>query len=409
MWPENEAGLPPIEGIVAALESFEGIGDASPLDIELHVSRFLAMLGAGGPLDESPDEPGHEELLNGIVEVCLHHLDHDPPRIVLDFLWVLDAMDLGWVHWPLRRRLEQSRFPNRPAWAMDVGQAEIVGCHRIAHETGDGFDMAIVARHRSAPVDHVVAVYIDRTLGGLATDLLVHADADEYLRLADENEGMTRQQVDPAVAGATVDEAIDATFSAGVPPAVADEFASLWAITEHYLAKLPPGGAPLPDPPVASSEECAQVVDEFLEGLTGMAHHRDREPLLAAVEFVAEELGGDPLRWTAPVTQLVVAGWLPLSGFDDDVEERFPSVLRAFVPWAHHRKGWGDRYLDEVRTALDRGAERRAAQEDGGAPSGRVDILEQAVAAGIDLDDEAELDAFLDRYLGDGEGDDSIG
>lgn len=401
VWPDGEPGLAPLDGIVAALESFDHIGDAAPLDAEIRMSRFLAMLGAGGPPDETDDEPDHEELLNGIVEVCLQHLPHDPPRVVLDFLWVLDAMDLGWVHWPLRRSLAQSRYPSRPAWAMDVGQADIVATHRIAHETGDGFDLAIVARHRSAPTDHVVAVYLDRTLGGLATDLLVHGDADEYLRLADEEPGMTREPLDPGVAAATIDQAIDATFAAGVPAAVSDEFAALWAVTEHYLAKLPPGGAPLPDPPVASPEECAAVVDRFLDGFAGMAHRRDRDVLLAAVEFVAEDLGGDPLRWTAPVTQLVVAGWLPLSGLDEDVAARFPHVLRAFVPWAHHQQGWGDRYLADALAALDRGTALGAGDGPGSgeATTGRVDILEQAVAAGVDLDDEAQLDAFLDRYL----------
>ncbi len=397
VWPEAEAGPPPLEGIVAALQMFAGVADVAPLEAELRLSTFLNMLGAGEPPDDDPDEPDHEELLNGIVEVCLHHLDQDPPRVVLDFLWVLDAMDLGWVHWPLRRRLASSRYPNRPAWAMDIGQAEVRSTLRIAHETGDGFDVAIVARHRSAPRDHVVAVYVDRTVGGLATDLLVHDDAEDYLRLVDENAGMERDDIDPAVAAATIDEAIDATFSAGVPPAVAEEFGPLWAITEHYLAKLPAGGAPLPDPPVASSEECAEVADRFLDGLTGMAHRRDREPLLAALEFVSDELGGDPLRWTAPVTQVVVAGWLPLSGFEDDVVERFPALLRAFVPWAHHQKGWVDRYLDEALSALDDAVARLPG--DGAPPGGRVEILEQAIAAGVDLDDEEALDAFLDQYL----------
>lgn len=402
VWPEDEPALPPLDGIVAALESFEDIGDAGPLDVELQVSRFLAMLGAGAAPPEEPDEPDHEELLNGIVEVCLAHLEQHPPRVVLDFLWVLDAFDPGWVHWPLRRRLEAAAVPARPAWAMDVGQAEVVGTHHIRHETGDGFDVAIVARHRSAPRDHVVAVYVDRTLGGLASDLLVHDDAAQYLRLADDDAGMTREVLDPATAAATIDEAVDATFAARVPPTVADGFAPLWAIVEHYVAKLPPGGAPLPPPSPASPEECAAVVDRFLDGLTGMAHRRDREVLLAAVELVNDELGGDPLRWTAPVTQLVLRGWLPLSGFDEAVNERLPDLLRAFVPWAHAEEGWGQRYLDEALSVLE-DPDEGDTPDDGPAGAeqgaGRVEILEQAVAAGVDLDDEAALDAFLDEYL----------
>ena len=398
VWPEDEAALPPLDGIVAALEGFTQVGDRSPLEIELQVSQFLGQLGAGAA-PPGPGEPDHEELLNGIVELCLHHLEASPPRVVLDFLWVLDAFDPGWLQWPLRDRLAGATVPARPAWAMDVGQADILGARRVEHETGDGFDIALVARHRSAEKDHVVAVYVDRTLGGLATDLLVHDDAEEYLRLSADSDGMRVAELEPAVAAATIDEAIDATLAAGVPAAVADGFSPQWAVVEHYLAKLPSDAEPLSPPPPASPEQCGAVVDRFLGGLDGMAHKQDRQPLVDAVTFLAEELGGDPLRWSAPVTQLILGGWLPLSGFDEDVVVRFPKVLRAFVPWAHREHGWGDRYLEEalnVVRAAEAGELPGPSQQEG-----RVEILEQAVAAGVDLDDEAALDAFLDDYLDD--------
>ena len=38
----------------------------------------------------------------------------------------------------------------------------------------------------------------------------------------------------------------------------------------------------------------------------------------------------------------------------------------------------------------------------GPSSGGRVEILEQALAEGVDLDDEEALDAFLDRYLDEG-------
>lgn len=398
VWPEEEPGLPPLEGIVAALEGFAHVGDRSPLEIELQISEFLGQLGAGSARS-APGEPDHEELLNGIVELCLHHLEASPPRVVIDFLWVLDAFDPGWVQWPLHARLEAASVPARPAWAMDVGQAEVRSAHRVEHETGDGYDIALVARHRSASKDHVVAVYVDRTLGGLATDLLVHDDAEEYLRLSEDADGMRIEDLDQGVAGATIDEAIEATLAAGVPAAVADGFSPQWAVVDHYVAKLPSDGDALSPPAPATPEECEAVVDRFLGSLDGMAHKKDRQPLLDAVGFVTEELGGDPLRWSAPVTQLILGGWLPLSDFDEDVVARFPKVLRAFVPWAHRERGWGERYLPEALEVV-RAAE--AGELPGPSPGGQVEILEQAVAAGVDLDDEAALDAFLDDYL-DGE------
>ncbi len=398
VWAEDEPGMPPLEGVVAALEGFVDVADRSPLGIEVQVSTFLGQLGAGQGAPD-PGEPDHEGLLNGIVELCLHHLEQSPPRVVVDFLWVLDAFDPGWIAWPLHDRLAMAALPSRPAWAMDVGQAEVVRTVVAEHETGDGFDIAIVARHRSTPHDHVVAVYVDRLLGGLATDLLVHDDAEEYLRLSTEADGMTVREIEPAAAAATIDQAIDATFAAGVPAAVAVGFSPLWAVVEHYVAKLPDGGDPLPPRAEATPGQCEAVVDRFLGSIDGLAHGRDREPLLEAIGFVADELGGDPLRWTAPVTQLILGAWLPLAGLDEGVTDRFPRLLRAFVPWAHREHGWADRYVAEPLEVI-RAAE--AGELPGpSAGGGTVEILEEAVAAGVDLDDEAALDAFLDRYLDD--------
>ncbi len=396
MWPADSTDLPPLDGIIPALESFEQIGDSAPLDVEITVSRFLGMLGAGSPEPLEDDEPDHEELINGLVEVCLHHLDRDPPRVVIDFLWVLDAFDLGAVQWPLHDRLEASKMPSAPAWAWAVGSAEIQSTHLVEHETGDGYDVVLVARHPGAEADHVVAVYVDRTLGGLARDLLVHADAADFLQRSADEPGMTLRDVDPATAAATIDEAVDAVYELGGAAPVAAEFAALFSLVEHYVAKMPPGGAPLPTPAPATPAEQIDVVERFVASPEGAAFADDRELLIAAVEFVVDELGGDPLRWTAVVTQIVLSGWVPLAGFDVATVARFPDLLRAFVPWAQREHGWEDRYATETLAVID------AVEADlGDAGPGQVEILEQAVAAGVDLDDPEALDAFLDSYLDD--------
>jgi len=392
---EGQLGVPPLDGVAAALADFDRIADRPPLDVEVQVSAFLGELGAGSPAPDD-DEPDVEALLNGVVEVCLHHLDRSPPRVVLDFLWVLDAFGVPYVAWPLRDRLEASPLPSRPAWAMDVGQATVVAGHRVEHETGDGYDLALVARHRSADRDHVVAAYVDRTLGGMATDLLVHHDAEEYLQLSRDAPGMQVEELAPDQVAATIDRAIERTYAAGVPAAVADGFAPLVSVVDHYLAKVPTSASrALPEAPPTTPGEAEAVADRFLAGLEGLAHRRDRDLLVDAVAFVGHQLGGDPLRWSPAVTQLVLGGWLPLSGHADP--GRAHALLRALLPWAHRERGWGDRHLAD---ALD--VVRAAESGELGGAAGRVEVLEQAIAAGVDLDDEAALDAFLDRYLDEG-------
>ena len=353
VWPEDEPGLPPLDGIVPALEGFERIGDASPLDIEVRVSGFLAELGAGALGDPEPGEPSHEELMNGLVEICLHHLDADPPRLLVDFLWVVDAFGLGYLQWPLHDRLEASPLPSSPAWAMAVGHGQVTGTHLVTHDLADGFDVVITARHPGAQRDHVVAVYVDSNLDGMAKDLLVHDDADAFLRMSAEEPGMAVVDISASAAAATIDEAIDTTFELGAAAPVADQFASLFSVVEHYVAKLPPGGSPIPQPTPASPVAQAAIVDRFLSSDAGSPHLAQRAVLLDAVEFVVDELGGDPLRWSPVVTHLVVVGWLPLSLHGLGARDGFVSCLRAFVPWAHAEHGWGARYVDDALGVLD--------------------------------------------------------
>lgn len=398
VWGDDEVGLPPLDGIVPALAGFDGIGDASPLDIELRLSAFLAELGAGSLDAPDADEPDHEQLVNGLVEVCLHHLEENPPRVIIDFLWVVDAFGLGYLHWPLRERLVASTLPSSPAWLMAVGDAEVTGTHVVSHEMGDGIDVTITARHPGAGHDHVVAVYIDQNLDGLAKDFLVHDDAAEFLRMSAEAPGMQVTPIEPSSAAALIDEAMDVTFETGPMAPVADEFRSLFSVVDHYVAKLPPGGTAPPDPEPATPDEQRAVVDRFLGSPAGVDHAGQRELLVDAVEFVVDQLGGDPLRWSPVVTHLVSVGWYPLSSHGPSGGEQFAGLLRDFIPWAHAERGWADRYLDDTLAVLDPegGTDESAA---GGLAVGRVEVLQRAVEAGIDLDDGAALDRFLDEYL----------
>lgn len=398
MWGADEVGLPPLDGVVPALASFDRIGDASPLDIELRASEFLGHLGAGSLAPPEPGEPDHEELLNGLVEVCLHHLDESPPRVVVDFCWVVDAFDPGYVQWPLHDRLLAADLPGSPAWLMAVGDAAITGAWTVGHETGDGYDVVITARHPGAESDHVLAVYVDRTLGDLAKDLLVHSDADKFLELAEDDPAMVVSEIDPATAAATIDEAVDATFAAGAIVPVSDTFAPLFSIVEHYVAKLPADGEPLARHAVSTAAEQSGLVDAFLRSEAGAVHAPDRDALSAAVEFVVDEVGGEADRWSPVVTHLVMAGWLPRADLDEPSLARFGDLLRDFVPWVHGLRGWEERYVADTLAIIDT-VESEVDDAQGG---GRVEILEQAVAAGVDLDDEAALDAFLDEYLEDG-------
>lgn len=414
VWPDDQDGLPPLDGVVPALYPFEEMAELSPFDAEITISEFLAQLGAGVLEDADPDDPmfdpddvtDWEELLNGIVELCLHHLDAEPPAVIVDFLWSVACFTPERVQWPVAERLAASSASVRPAWAAAIGHAVPTGAYLVAHETGDGYDVAITLRYPGLAADHVVAVYIDHNIGGMAKDFIAHPDADEFLALSRDEPGMTVAPLDLAVAAATIDAAIDVTFETGAMAPVSDKFSALFSLVEHVLDKIPGGAEPLADRAPADAATQAGVVDAFLSSDGGAPFADDRDALAAAVEFVVDQLGGDPLRWTPVVVQVVLAGWLPLSGVDVATAERFFPLLRTLVPWAHEAIGWADRYVDDTLAIIDAvengedGMTLSLGGESDGSGSG-VEILEQAIAAGVDLNDEAALDAFLDAYLED--------
>lgn len=115
------------------------------------------------------------------------------------------------------------------------------------------------------------------------------------------------------------------------------------------------------------------------------------------VDYACDYGAGDPLRWSPLAVELLLADWLPRKAILDQAEvEALPEVLRRFVRHAGRHKGLVDDLVAETLEAVDRFAPDFAAgmaDEEAAGPAKQL-CLEMR-AAGVDLTDEAAVDAFI--------------
>jgi len=150
----------------------------------------------------------------------------------------------------------------------------------------------------------------------------------------------------------------------GFAPALMDhpdaaKIVSRLRLIAHYVDTLPEGFE-LPEREPLADDERDVIVNAFLESSHGQVLAESPEfsddavlrDLVATVVVTAHDLlNGQPLRLTPQSIELLsmaVRG----GDLDDERLTLVPLVLRAFVPYAHERNGWGDRYLADTLLAI---------------------------------------------------------
>jgi hypothetical protein len=122
------------------------------------------------------------------------------------------------------------------------------------------------------------------------------------------------------------------------------------AVVRWLLTKLPEGGQPF-DRRDRDWRSVSKLVDEFFE--TSAGERFDRLEFGDVLDSLIDRGAGDPMRWSAHRIRYM------LSGFPDDFEEpletvlRVPSLLRAFVPFAHVHSGIREELTAETLAAID--------------------------------------------------------
>ena len=107
-------------------------------------------------------------------------------------------------------------------------------CFVIDHETDDGHNIGLVARHPDAAEPHLVMVLVDVNNGDMAKDVLISDQLDDILDEALSIDGLTMVDLDPPLARARIEAAFTRTDMTLDAP-VSEDFDEARPMVEQLL------------------------------------------------------------------------------------------------------------------------------------------------------------------------------
>lgn len=247
-----------------------------------------------------------------------------------------------------------------PRWLDQVGRAELMDCWRTWDTTGDGVSVILEYAYPGQP-RHVVAVLIDRSLGGLAKDAWATEHGDEvmagYREGCAKSDQMFLEQIAPATARALVETAFGVTSRAlRHDPPLSDEARSHHALTLARIQQLPEveGRADLhPEDERFRGQGWPAERDRFLAtaGVRELKRPRIVRGCVEAILDYSERCDAGRLLRVSPVkVELLLLDWLPIwAGLTKSQVDVLPEVLEL---WCRHAVALTDQPAEVLAECL---------------------------------------------------------
>ncbi|HUO74578.1 MAG TPA: plasmid pRiA4b ORF-3 family protein [Solirubrobacteraceae bacterium] len=293
-----------------------------------------------------------------------------------------------------------------PRWVEQIGASEVVGAAVMSEAVFDDARTVLLESRHPDGETMVVGVLIDRNLGGLAKDVLLAESIEQVAGAmgrysSGEEAELELERIEPGVAAGLIRAAIARTDMTWDPP-VDEDF---WSGRALALLRVDQTLGVVEPPELAelSSEERDRLRDEFLSSPEGRGFAPDGDEAWVAslaIDFCAGYTDGDPLRWSPVVVELFMADWIPRKVLaTPELLDRLPAALDAWVRFAARRRGIPDWAANETRESIVEWVEEMvdaALDPAVGGPSKQ--FLLAAKAAGVDLEDEQAVGAFIEGW-----------
>ena len=290
----------------------------------------------------------------------------------------------------------------KPAWAEAILEAQVLRTAVMREGVfDDGMTIFVEATHDDGE-RHAIGVYIDHNLGGMATDILLADSIDrveELLVASPPDDGQLR--VEPISSGeayARISGAMELTDMTLDPP-VTEDYAGLRALAVLRADEL---SGPFPDisPPEVAADERDRLLSDFLASAEGKAFAPDGDEAFIAsiaIDFCADYVDAQPLRWSPVLVELFMADWLPNKVLADrSAFEAAPAALAAWVRYAGRIRATPEWAIQRTVDAVLESTSAMLDQLDGGeAQRPATEFLRAAEAAGVDLTDEHAVASFV--------------
>lgn len=270
--------------------------------------------------------------------------------------WVLGHLSLDDL---ARARALRSVDPTRlPAWMRELGGTEVTAAFQTADVLRDHTTIALGARLDSFDIS--VVAHIDLNFGAVKDAFTMAAPLDVFVdrfavQAADSDKEGAELDVSLADARAQLEEAVAVGRTLELPYET-ESWPLEQPLIEFLLRCCPPGGKVWTRPSWTDADSDG-VLDEFFATRLGeaLADDDDHEMLLAAWLIFATDMGmGDPFLVSGEKLEIFLMGWLGQQWHAKDEElAKLPTVLHAFVPYAHRQRGVPASVTSEVVHQLD--------------------------------------------------------
>ncbi len=297
-----------------------------------------------------------------------------------------------------------------PAWGQDLGGERAIRAMEIRDAVFDDSANIFIEFERADEAEpYAIGMLIDHNLGGFAKELLVGPSLEQVRetmeRVPQKVAGTGELQfrdISLAEAAARCGEALWRTEHTLNPP-VGEDFRDQLAGVAAHLRGLPETDVVFEPEEVSQAERAAAVVG-FLATPAAKAFH---DPGAAAdlaelaVGYCADHLEGEgrPLRWSATVCELFCLYFLPRKVVRDPsfFERTVPALLPEFVRYAGEARGIPEAAITEAVAAAEEFTDEMVATVADEANWGPAKALAmEAMEAGVDIGDEAEMQSFID-------------
>lgn len=292
----------------------------------------------------------------------------------------------------LRARIKRTlatRQHRMPRWIEALDEVRVERVVEMRHVQRDGEDYWLDVRLPDG-FTATAMVYVDNNMGCVVKDAFVtERPIDQVFDVIrqETDEDTALLDVDAADARAVVEQAIE-IGSIMVPPLETETWPLCRPLVEWLVRMLPEGGS-VPEPPDWDDEKLDAIADLFFASRFGQGFDdaTHGELLNHLLWLGAEYDVGDPLRWTPVNIEMVLADRAPRKVMlPTRTLALLPDLMRAFVRYAHHEKGWKPRLTAEALEAVDRCAPEYQQLIRTDRPRGAEAIARWSMeAAGLDL------------------------
>jgi hypothetical protein len=378
-----------------------------PLDAELFASWLVSVwkLGPAALTDADP-----EAEIGVRVVAALERAGDARALAVLRAMEAVGSEQVATASAAAAARLADAGVAE-PGWRGGLGAARARRALIMRDAVFDDAINVLIEFERPAHEPYVIGVLIDHNLGGIAKDLLVGptlGEIEDSLASAPTEAGGTGElrleDVELAEAAARSREALWRTERTLDPP-ISDDFNAQAAAVAAHLRTLPDEGE-VQEPEEIGDSQRQAVLDRFLASPEA-APFRAREELadlaMMAIDYCADYLDGDgrPLRWSPVVVELFMTWFLPrkVARESEFFERAVPELLPAWVRHAGRVRGIPEAAVEEAAAAVAEYREEMLAlvRDESAWGPGKAFAM-AASEAGVDLSDQAAIDAFLDEY-----------